>query len=126
MVDKPDTIPFEQEIDRKIDKILEKQKDAERWDVILAVIVAILGFAGWKAQSTIQEHIDQSAREVTTRLAITQQFYSRKLSTYEDVHRQMANLVSALKDARFNPQLKKLPPILCITFISPTLSIAFT
>lgn len=94
-------------LNTKLDQLLKKQKESKRWDILLAICTALIGFAVWKAQSGIQAHIDEASREVTTRLAITQQFYSRKLATYEDVHRQMATLVRSLKDARFNTGAKK-------------------
>lgn len=65
-------------------------------------------FGGWWLDDTktLQKHIDEAARAITTRLAITQQFYGRKLAIYESGHQQMADLISSLADAQFNPAAK--------------------
>jgi hypothetical protein len=93
-------------LDKKLDELLTKQQESKRWQVTLAIITAIIGFSIWYAEHQIEKNIDKAKTELTTRLAITQQFYARKLATYEEVHRQMASLVSALADAQFNTAAK--------------------
>jgi hypothetical protein len=93
------------ELNKKLDDLKNKQ-ESKRWQVLFAVITALIAFGAWFVEHNIETHIDQAKSELTTRLAITQQFYARKLAIYEEVHRQMASLVSALKDARFNTGAK--------------------
>lgn len=95
------------ELDKKLNDLLKKQRESSRWSQVgLPIITALIGLGVWGAERKIETHIDQAKSELTTRLAITQQFYARRLATYEKVHREMASLVSALADARFNPDAK--------------------
>jgi hypothetical protein len=60
------------------------------------VTTALLGFY-------IDRKVDQGKQEVTTRLAIQEEFYKRKLTIYEKTYEQMAEFNQALNDLRADP-----------------------
>ena len=88
-------------IDKKLDSLASKLEDSKKWQIILAIFTALIGFSVWYAQSRIQLRIDDKSRELESRLALNQEFYRRKLSTYEKVHKQMADLINSLDEVRF-------------------------
>ncbi|MBV9926307.1 MAG: hypothetical protein JOZ96_14910 [Acidobacteria bacterium] len=70
----------------------------------LATLVAIImGFGVWLKQKDIEKTINEQDRNLTTRLAITQEFYKRKFDIYEKAHQQMTLLLAALQNKRVDP-----------------------
>jgi len=94
-------------IGKKLEILTSKQENTKQWQIVLAVVTALIGFSVWYAQSRIQLRIDDNSRQLEARLALNQEFYRRKLSSYEKVHAQMADLINALNDVRFDPSGKK-------------------
>jgi hypothetical protein len=96
------------DLERKLDEAKQERKLLQ-FGIALAtaLVTAVIGFAGWFAQSTVQQHIDESSRELEARLALTQQFYGRKLAVYESVYQQMAHLADALSAVSLAPHGQK-------------------
>ena len=92
-------------------KLDEAKRERTRLQIGMAlattIMTTVVGFGGWLAQSRVQQHIDEKSQELETRLALTQQFYGRKLATYESVHQQMAGLVDALSVVQVDADGKK-------------------
>jgi hypothetical protein len=99
-------------LETKVDRIAEQLEHlndkTKKRELTIMLLTAVIGFFVWYSQSLIQRHIDENAKELETRLAIVQEFYKRKLTTYEIVHRRTADLINALSDVQFNPSSKKL------------------
>jgi len=72
----------------------------------MAVFTAALGFIVWYAQGRIQQHFDERTQGLTARLALTEECYRHKLTTYEKVQEHVANLRNSLNDVNFNPASK--------------------
>lgn len=87
-------------------KVESAQKETRRWQVIALLIpviaTAALGIIGDKWKSSLQATIDQRSKELSTRLALTEEFYKRKLNVHEALYKQLVVVVNALKDAKFN------------------------
>jgi hypothetical protein len=94
-------------IDKKLDVLASKQEDSKRWQIFLAIVTALIGFSVWYAQGRIQQRIDDKSHELEARLALNQEYYRRKLTTYETVHKEMSNLINALDEVRFQSGGKK-------------------
>lgn len=82
--------------------------DSKKWQITMVVIqvvlTAILGYEVFNAQSRITERIDQSGKKLSTRLALTEEFYKRKLGVYERTYQQMTALIQSLQNARIDPR----------------------
>ena len=96
------------DLERKLDEAKQERKLLQ-FGIALAtaLVTAVIGFAGWFAQSRVQQHIDETSRELEARLALTQQFYGRKLAVYESVYQQMAHLADALSVVSLAPHGQK-------------------
>src|SRR5205085_3654595 len=72
----------------KVSPGTDGNKESKWFKVALVVIpvlaTAIMGFY-------IDRKVDRSKQEITTRLAIQEEFFKRKLSTYEKAYAQMAD-----------------------------------
>ena len=99
-------------VENRIETVRTKQDETRKWQIFIVILTplatAVLGGLVWLWQSQLQQHIDEQTRELTTRLALTEEFYRRKLTVYEKVHQQTTDLTNALNDVRFNPASKKL------------------
>src|SRR5437016_11396339 len=94
-------------VENRIETVRTKQDETRKWQIFIVILTplatAVLGGLVWLWQSQLQQHIDEQTRELTTRLALTEEFYRRKLTVYEKVHQQTTDLTNALNDVRFNP-----------------------
>jgi hypothetical protein len=97
-----------------VSKLVDQVKaDAESktWKIIqLAVpvlLTALLGLAIWWVQTGITQRIDRASRELSMQLALTEDFYKKKLSIYENADKQMRQVLAAIRDLRFDPNKKK-------------------
>jgi hypothetical protein len=74
--------------------------ESKKFKVMLALIpvAATVGLGFYVARK-----VDQSKQEITTRLAIQEEFYKRKLATYEKTYAQMAEFNQALNSLRVDP-----------------------
>ncbi len=95
-------------VDKKLSEAKDERKNIQiGMALATAIITAVVGFAGWLAQSRVQQHIDEKSQELEARLAMTQQVYGRKLAIYESVHQQVTGLVKALGQVQVDSGAKK-------------------
>jgi len=95
-------------LEKKLDEAKGERKSLQLLMTLLTTLMtAVVGFGGWLAQSRVQQHIDQRAQGLETRLALEQQVYGKELAAYENVHQQMAVLVEALGQVPVDPTKKK-------------------
>lgn len=83
------------------------RSDSKGFKVLLAIIptaatllALLLGFLVWIKQKDIETTISQQDRNLTTQLALTQEFYKRKFDIYDKTHQEMTSLLGALQVAR--------------------------
>ena len=96
------------ELEAKLDEAKQERKLLQLGVALdTAIITAVVGFGGWLAQSRVQAHIDQRSQELEAKLALTQQFYGRKLAVYENIYQQMARLADALSVVSVVPDGQK-------------------
>jgi|ERR1043166_1521608 hypothetical protein len=83
-------------------------KESRKWKVGMVLLPiflsAILGFMIFNAQQRIQKDVSDKSENLKTQLALMQEFYKKKLSVYEEVHRQIASLVDSLQSVQINPE----------------------
>jgi hypothetical protein len=95
---------------------LEVIKDATQsnraWDILKIVLpvllTTILGFLIWYTQTKIQHKVEENSRLLSTRLALTEEFYRHKLKTYEDTCAEIARLRESLErygDKEVDPEV---------------------
>jgi hypothetical protein len=88
-----------------------KREESKKWQIVIVlsapIATAVLGCFVWFWQSGLQHHIDDQAHELTSRLALSEEFYRRKLAVYEKIHQQTVDLVNALNDVGLNPTSQK-------------------
>jgi hypothetical protein len=88
-----------------------KEKESRRWQITLAVLPVVLTIAlGWwvtRAQTEITKTIDDQKQELTTRLALTQEYQKRKLDVYQECTKSASNLAQAVEALQMEPQDQK-------------------
>ena len=86
-------------------------KDSHLWQIILAVIPVVLtiGLGWWvsRGQTAIERKIDQQKQELTTKLALTQEYQKRKLDVYQKCSTSMNVLADSLQPLRLYPKDSK-------------------
>jgi hypothetical protein len=86
------------------------QVETRRWQVIAlllpVVATAVLGYIGEQWKSTLQTSIDTHSKELGMRLSLTEEFYKRKLTVHQEQYQKLVTAMTALTDARFNPDSK--------------------
>lgn len=92
--------------DDHFSRILEQVKLQSESKIIKAFYVALpvlLGFLVWALQLKTNQKIDSTSKELATRLALTEEYYKKQLSIYEDADGKMASIVEELRDMRVDP-----------------------
>lgn len=86
----------------------EAKKDSHLWQIILAIIPIVLtvGLGWWvtRAQTEIVRRIDDQKQDLTTRLALTQEYQKRKLDVYQACAKSMSILADSLQPLRMDPK----------------------
>jgi hypothetical protein len=93
------------DLDDKHESIITAIKEASAsnraWDILKAVLpillTTLLGFWVWYTQNKIQSKVEESNRLLSTRLALTEEFYKRKLNQYEATSKEIADLEQSLE-----------------------------
>jgi hypothetical protein len=87
-------------------------KSSMGWDVLKVVLpillTTVLGFWVWYTQSKIQSKVDENSRLLSMRLALTEEFYRRKLDRYEATCKEIARLEESLErygELEVNPEV---------------------
>ncbi len=83
---------------------IRSQSESKLWKVAYVVLPVILGFVIWRLQVNTNQAIDHTSKKLATRLALTEEFYKKKLAVYEDADKQMAGIMEGLKDLRLDPK----------------------
>jgi hypothetical protein len=83
------------DVDR-ISDLIRQQAESKTWKIALVAIPVLLTVG-------LGFFVDASGKRLATRLALTQEFYKRKLSVYEEADKQMAAVIGCLEDLRLNP-----------------------
>jgi hypothetical protein len=87
-------------------KVEAARAETRRWQVVTiltpVIVTAALGLLAERWKASIQERIDNRSQQLSTRLAITEEFYKRKLTVHEQLFKQLVGALNGLKDARFN------------------------
>lgn len=83
-----------------------KDKEGKGWKIFMAVLpvilAAALGIWIWQVQKNIETKISENNERLKTELALKEEFYKKKLATYEKTHEQMSQFIDALENARVN------------------------
>jgi len=86
----------------------EAKKDSHLWQIVLAIIPIVLtvGLGWWvtRAQTEIVRRIDDQKQDLTTRLALTQEYQKRKLDVYQACAKSMSILADSLQPLRMDPK----------------------
>jgi hypothetical protein len=85
----------------------KKDKEGKGWKTFMAVLpvilTAALGIWIWQVQKNIETKISENNERLKTELALKEEFYKKKLATYEKTHEQMSQFIGALENAQVNP-----------------------
>lgn len=86
-------------------------KESNRWKIFMAalpiVLTALLGYFVWTVQTNIQKQISDSNESLKTELALKEEFYKKKLTTYERTHELMFQLTDSLEGSLHNVEDKQ-------------------
>src|SRR5262249_29574798 len=78
------------------------------WELVTIALPVLLtvGLGWWvtRAQTQITQTIDDQKQELTTKLAITQEYQKRKLDAYQECTRSVSNLTQALDALQMDPR----------------------
>ena len=97
-----DLTPVLQKIETAKDAVLGelKKKGPQWWDWVSLLLPILLGFGVLMVQKDLEKKIEQSTKGLETRLAITRDFYTRRLAVYETVYNKTVALLDALQVAQ--------------------------
>jgi hypothetical protein len=88
-----------------LDKL--KEKDRKPWQLFVATVpvvaTALLGLFVWWLQLGTNRQIDRSSKQLSTRLALTEEFYKRRFTIYDGADKQMIQLLAAVRNLDRNP-----------------------
>ena len=91
---------------KELSKKLEA-KDARGWQVAMALVpviaTALLGLLVFYLHKDTNANIDRTSKLLSTRLALSQQFYEQRFKVYEDADRSMVRLLAAVNNLDRNP-----------------------
>jgi hypothetical protein len=91
---------------RTLLKAIKEGRERPRWwDLVTIVLPILLGLYVWNVQATIQKKIDDQAKNLTTRLSLTEEFYKRQLTVHEKIVDKMSALLEAQRTARLHKAL---------------------
>jgi hypothetical protein len=88
--------------DRILDQV-KQQTESKLWKIAYIALPVLLGFVVWALQLNTNQKIDSTGKKLAARLALTEEFYKKKLGIYEDADKQMATIVETLKDLGADP-----------------------
>ncbi|HXM62191.1 MAG TPA: hypothetical protein VN950_15140 [Terriglobales bacterium] len=84
-----------------------ESKDAKGWQLAMALFpvlaTALLGVLVFYLQKDTNEKIDRASKLLSTRLALSQQFYQQRFTVYQDADRRMVLLLAAVNNLERNP-----------------------
>lgn len=90
-----------------IGQVGTKERESRVWPIMMTVLPVLLtvGLGWWvtRAQMQITKTIDDQKQELTTRLALTQEYQKRKLDVYQECTKNASNLTQALEALRMDP-----------------------
>jgi hypothetical protein len=97
------------EMERHQNALLAKieAKDSKGWQLALALIpifaTALLGLLVFRLQISTNAKIDRAGKQLSTRLALSQQFYQQRFTIYDDTDKRMVQLLAAVRNLDRNP-----------------------
>jgi hypothetical protein len=91
-----------------VNKKAVDSEETRKWKVFMValpiILSTILGLMIFNAQQRIQKDVSDKSENLKTQLALMQEFYSKKLGVYEEIHKQIASLVDSLQSVQINPE----------------------
>jgi hypothetical protein len=97
----------EMERQQKIISAKLERKDSHGWQFGLTLLPVIAtAFLGWLVfhlQITTNAKIDRAGKELSTRLALSQQFYTQRFTIYDGADKAMVQLFAAVRNVDRNP-----------------------
>ena len=70
--------------------------------VLPSLITALIGFGIWNTQKDIEQKVEKNNRMIQTRLALSEEFYKRRLTVYEATCKEVATVKDALDQAQLD------------------------
>ena len=82
---------------------LAHNSSALLWEILKVTIptafTALVGLYIWNVQTEIKNKVDQNSQLLQTRLALSEEFYKRRLDVYQDACKRVASVKEALDQA---------------------------
>jgi len=97
------------ELDRHQKTVLAKleAKDPKGWQLAMALVptiaTALLGLLVFRLQIDTNKKIDRAGKQLSTRLALSQQFYQQRFTIYDATDKRMVQLLAAVRNLDRNP-----------------------
>jgi hypothetical protein len=97
------------EVERRHKELIAKleSKDARGWQLAMALLpviaTALLGLLAFYLQKDTNASIDRASKLLSTRLALSQQFYQQRFIIYQDADHRMIRLLAAVNNLDRNP-----------------------
>ena len=97
------------QIDDGLKEVVKKieSKEPRIWLFAMALVptlaTALLGLLVFHLQIKTNAAIDRASKQLSTRLALSQQFYEQRFTIYKDADRRMVQLLSAVNNLDRNP-----------------------
>lgn len=86
---------------QKVAAIQDVTASNRAWDILKIILpillTTVLGFLIWFTQTKIQTRVEENNRLLSTRLALTEEFYRHKLKTYEDTCTEIGRLRESIE-----------------------------
>jgi hypothetical protein len=83
-----------------------KTPESKPWQLLVAllpsVLTILLGVVVWVLQIKTNQKIDTSSKQVSTRLALTEEYYKRQYTVYDNAYKRMLQLLTAVQNV--NPE----------------------
>jgi hypothetical protein len=84
-----------------------ESKESKGWQLAMALVptlaTALLGLLVFHLQIKTNAAIDRASKQLSTRLALSQQFYEQRFTIYKDADHRMVQLLAALNNLDRNP-----------------------
>jgi hypothetical protein len=100
---------FVVEVERRHKELIAKldSKDPRGWQLGMALLpvvaTSLLGLLVFYLQKDTNANIDRASKLLSTRLALSQQFYQQRFTIYADADRRMIRLLAAVNNLDRNP-----------------------